>query len=46
MIVPCMVKNWLYASYDRYCIPGNANSARMPSARMPPKRKKMNEVMK
>ena len=46
MIVPCMVKNWLYVSYERYCSPGKASSARMPSARMPPKRKNSIDVMK
>jgi len=36
MIVPCMVKNWLKDSYDRYCSPGKANSARIASANRPP----------
>ena len=46
MIVPCMVKNWLNVSYERYCSPGKASSARIPSARMPPKAKKISDVMK
>ena len=46
MIVPCMVKNWLKVSYERYCIPGNASSARIAMARMPPNRKKTIDVTK
>ncbi len=29
-----------------YCIPGNASSARIPSAKIPPKKKNNNVVMK
>ena len=46
MIVPCIVKNWLYVSRDRYCRPGNASSARIPSARTPPSRKNPIDVTK
>ena len=46
MTAPCMVKNWLYVSYDRYCRPGNASSARMARARMPAKKKKASDVTK
>ena len=46
MIVPCIVKNWLYVSYCRNWMPGNASSARIASASAPPKRKNTKAVMK
>ncbi len=44
MMVPCMVNNSLYCSYDRNCIPGRASSARISSAITPPTMKKNNDV--
>ncbi len=44
MIVPCIVKSWLYVSSSTICVPGCASSARISSARMPPMMKKANEV--
>jgi hypothetical protein len=43
MIVPCMVKSWLYCSLLTTCIPGANNSARMRSAMMPATMKKKND---
>ncbi|CAB4762296.1 unannotated protein [freshwater metagenome] len=36
IMVPCIVKTWLYCSLDTNCRPGRANSARNTSARTPP----------
>ncbi len=44
MIVPCMVKAWLYVAGSRNCRPGTASSERMTSARMPAAKKKKNEL--
>ena len=47
MIVPCIVKSWLYCSgLSTICRPGSASSARMINAITPPSRNQMNEVMK
>ncbi len=47
MIVPCIVKSWLYCSgLSTICRPGAMSSARMSRAISPPSMKKMNEVMK
>jgi len=47
MIVPCMVKSWLYwSSLATSCSPLSASSARMIRAIRPPMRNQMNEVMK
>src|SRR3954449_4275512 len=35
MIVPCIVKSWLYTSSFTICSPGSASSARMTSAITP-----------
>ncbi len=44
MTVPCIVNAWLNCSFDRIWVPGRASSARMTRARMPPIRKKANDV--
>jgi len=45
MIVPCIVKSWLYCSLlCRICMPGSNSSARISSAITPPMQKKMNDV--
>jgi hypothetical protein len=36
MIVPCIVKSWLYCSGERNCRPGRASSPRMSIAITPP----------
>ena len=41
MIVPCIVKAWLYVSLSRNWSPGTASSLRMTRARMPAAKKKM-----
>ena len=46
MIVPCIVKSWLYCSRLTNCMPGSVSSARMTRAITPAIRKKTNEVMK
>ncbi|CAH0327606.1 hypothetical protein SRABI128_06273 [Microbacterium sp. Bi128] len=47
MTVPCMVKSWLYCSLVcRICMPGSKSSARISSAMMPPKQKKMNDAIR
>ena len=46
MIAPCMVKNWLYVSYERNCRPGKASSARIARASTPPKAKNISDVTK
>ena len=47
MIVPCIVKAWLYCSCVRARSgPGGPAAARMSSASRPPKPKKMNEVIR
>ena len=47
MIVPCMVKSWLYCSgCPTTCRPGAHSSARISSAITPPMRNQTNEVMK
>ncbi len=45
MIVPCMVNSWLYSSLDMICMPGKNSSARISTARIPPKTKKTKAVM-
>ena len=44
MIVPCIVKSWLYVSSFTICSPGLASSARIISASRPPTTKKKNAV--
>ena len=44
MIVPCMVKNWLYCSFDCSHMPGSKSSMRMTRAMRPANAKKRNEV--
>jgi hypothetical protein len=46
MIVPCIVKSWLYCSPLKNCCPGRASSARISMAIRPPTRKNANEVMR
>ena len=47
MIVPCIVKNWLYCSLlCRTCIPGSKSSARITRAIKPPMQKKMNDEIR
>jgi hypothetical protein len=44
MIVPCIVRSWLYCSGLRNCMPGRASSARISSAITPPIMKNTNDV--
>ena len=44
MVVPCMVKTWLYWLADRIWPLGRASWSRMSSASSPPTRKKTNAV--
>lgn len=47
MIVPCMVKSWLYCSLlCTMSMPGVKSSARMSSAMRPAMQKKMNDEMR
>jgi hypothetical protein len=46
MIVPCIVKDWLYCSAETICKPGRASSARTTIASAPPIRKKPNDVIR
>ncbi len=47
MMVPCMVNNWLYCSFDcTNWMPGSKSSRRITRAITPPMMKKMNEVMR
>ncbi len=47
MIVPCMVKSWLYASFvSTICSPGEKSSARITSAIAPAKMKNTNEEIR
>ena len=45
MIVPCIVKSWLYCSgLSTICSPGSTSSARISRAMTPPRRNHTNEV--
>ncbi len=46
MIVPCIVKDWLYCSADTIWRPGRASSARTTMASAPPIRKNANDVIR
>ena len=46
MIVPCIVKSWLYCSSDRNCMPGVASSARMTRAKAPAMQNQKNAVIR
>ena len=47
MIVPCIVKSWLYCSFvGTICMPGSKSSARMMSAITPPSRKNSTDEMR
>ena len=47
MIVPCIVKSWLYWSFvGMICIPGSNSSARMISAITPPSMKNSTDEMR
>ena len=47
MIVPCIVKSWLYCSFvGTICMPGSNSSARMMSAITPPSRKNSTEAIR
>ena len=44
MMVPCIVKTWLYCSELKNCIPGRVSSALKRSAKIPPIRNQANDV--
>ena len=44
MMLPCIVKNWLYVSGLRRSWSGRASCVRMPSASSPPTQKNTNDV--
>ena len=44
MIVPCIVKAWLYVRSSRNWSPGTASSERTTRARMPAAKKNANEL--
>ena len=46
IIVPCIVKIWLYCSLLKNCIPGRANSPRSNNASKPAIKNQANEVIK
>jgi hypothetical protein len=47
MIVPCIVKSWLYCSpLPTSVLPGSQSWARMMRAITPPRQKKMNDEMR
>ncbi|CPU67865.1 Uncharacterised protein [Mycobacteroides abscessus] len=47
MIVPCIVKSWLYCSLlCTIWMPGSKSSARITRAMRPPMQKKMNDVIR
>ncbi len=45
IVVPWIVKSWLYVSGSTNWMPGTASSARIRSASMPPRMKKANAVV-
>ena len=46
IIVPCIVKIWLYCSLLKNCIPGRASSPRSNNASNPAIKNQANEVIK